>query len=66
MSTHEEPAAGAPAAPAADDVRSKYLEALKRKQNKAADSSPHDVAAKSSTPASNSKRQRTFRRKTGG
>jgi hypothetical protein len=64
----KKPAAEAPtkAASAEDDMRRRFEEALDRKRGKSdAGASPHDPG-RTVVPQSNTKRQRTFRRKSGG
>ena len=61
-----EPNDTAKAAPQ-DDVRRRFREALERKQAKGAETGRSPGAAgKGAGPASNEKRQRQFRRKSGG
>ena len=68
----DDPQVSSPADQGADDLRDKFRAALERKQGKGTDGAGGsgagggDPTAKASARTSNSKRQREFRRKSGG
>jgi hypothetical protein len=63
-----QPSAPQPAPPAepGDDVRRRFREALERKRQGAAGGQAGHPNAQAHAPTSNDKRQRNFRRKSGG